>query len=76
MSTSHWIPRRTVVSTLAGMLAAASLAAAEPPAAASDSRELPMYRVPNVPENGEAYYAPDGVHLIAQVKDPAAQKPG
>jgi Tol biopolymer transport system component len=50
--------------------------AAEPVAAASDSRELPMYKVPNLAENGEAYYAPDGVHLIAQVKDPDAQDPG
>jgi len=43
---------------------------------ATDSRELPMYKVPNLAENGEAYYAPDGVHLIAQVKDPDAQDPG
>ncbi len=37
---------------------------------------MPMYKVPNLPENGEAYYAPDGIHLIAQVKDPDAQDPG
>ena len=42
-------------------------------AGAGDGRELPVYRIPNLPESGEAYYAPDGVHLIAQVKDPAAE---
>lgn len=43
---------------------------------AADPRELPIYRIPNLAENGEAYYAPDGVHLIAQVRDPDAQDPG
>ena len=62
-------------------VALAILAVACPPAApyaaaAADTRELPTYRIPNLPENGEAYYAPDGVHLIAQVKDPDAQDPG
>ncbi len=76
MNTSHRTRRQTAASALLGMLAAASLAGTGPPATANDSRELPMHKVPNVPENGEAYYAPDGVHLIAQVKDPAAQKPG
>lgn len=42
----------------------------------TDPRELPVYKIPNLAENGEAYYAPDGVHLIAQVKDPDAQQPG
>lgn len=42
----------------------------------TDNRELPIYQVPNLPENGEAYYAPDGIHLIAQIKDPDAQDPG
>ncbi|MDH5275790.1 MAG: hypothetical protein OEW88_05140, partial [Gammaproteobacteria bacterium] len=61
-----------VATTLAALLAAAAPASAGPVAAAGDSRELPMYKIPNLPENGEAYYAPDGVHLIAQVKDPDA----
>ena len=39
------------------------------------SKELPHRKIPNVPENGEAYYAPDGVHLIAQVKDPPHRSP-
>jgi len=43
---------------------------------ATDTRELPMYKVPNLAPNGEAYYAPDGIHLIAQVNDPDAQDPG
>lgn len=45
-------------------------------APSGDSRELPIYRIPNLAENGEAYYAPDGIHLIAQVDDPDAQNPG
>jgi TolB protein len=60
----------------AAALTAVGLAAAAPASDATDSRELPMYKVPNLPENGEAYYAPDGVHLIAQVKDQDAQDPG
>lgn len=43
---------------------------------ATGGSELPIYKIPNLPESGEAYYAPDGIHLIAQVKDPGAQKPG
>lgn len=35
-------------------------------------QELPSWKVPNVPPSGEAYYAPDSLHLIAQTKDPAA----
>jgi hypothetical protein len=61
---------------LTALLAAAGPATAEPGATASDSGELPIYKVPNLAENGEAYYAPDGVHLIAQVKDPDAVDPG
>lgn len=53
-----------------------SIAADELDDTTSDSRELPMYKIPNLAENGEAYYAPDGIHLIAQVKDPDAQDPG
>ena len=43
---------------------------------AGDSRELPLRKIPNLAENGEAYYAPDGIHLIAQVNDPDGQDPG
>ncbi len=62
-------------------IAAATLLAIGPGAAwcaaeAGASRELPLYRIPNLPESGEAYYGPDGVHLIAQVKDADAQQPG
>ena len=60
----------------AGTLTGTGVAAAEPAASPRDSRELPIYRIPNLPENGEAYYAPDGVHVIAQVTDPDAQDPG
>jgi Tol biopolymer transport system component len=60
----------------AAILASSSVAATEPAPGARDGRELPIYRIPNLPGNGEAYYAPDGVHLIAQVTDPDAQDPG
>ena len=58
------------------MLAGSSLAWAGPKWTVRDSRELPTYKIPNLAPNGEAYYAPDGVHLIAQVNDPDAQDPG
>lgn len=41
-----------------------------------DSRELPVYRIPEIPPAAEAYYAPDDYHLIAQVRDPDAQQTG
>lgn len=66
-----------VVITCCGILAGTTVGAAgETGEPFTDPRELPMYRIPNLAENGEAYYAPDGVHLIAQVKDPDAQVPG
>jgi dipeptidyl aminopeptidase/acylaminoacyl peptidase len=73
MSTSRQ-PNR-LMATAAALLATIPIGtmAAAP---ANDSAELPIYKVPNLAENGEAYYAPDGVHLIAQVKDPDAQDPG
>ncbi len=62
---------------ITGILAGLNVAAAgDSDAPVTDPRELPMYKIPNLAENGEAYYAPDGVHLIAQVKDPDAQDPG
>jgi len=67
----------TTLTTLTTLASGAATGAAGPtvPLPAS-GRELPAYRIPNLPESGEAYYAPDGVHLIAQVKDPQAQSPG
>jgi TolB protein len=47
------------------------------PAGASNStkpEELPSWQIPNMPEAAEAYYAPDSVHLIAQVQSPLAVK--
>ncbi len=35
--------------------------------------ELPIYRIPNIPETAEAYYAPDSYHIIAQTQDPEAK---
>lgn len=69
-------PLMKLLTVAAGTLVALNLYAAESASAGRDSPELPIYRIPNLPESGEAYYAPDGVHLIAQVKDPDAQQPG
>ena len=43
-------------------------------AVSADPRELPTWRIPNVPDNAEAYYAPDNLHVIAQTQDPDALK--
>lgn len=37
-------------------------------------KELPTWKIPNIPEAAEAYYAPDNLHVIAQTQDPAATK--
>jgi TolB protein len=37
--------------------------------------ELPVRKIPNVPETAEAYYAPDSFHVIAQTQDPDAVPP-
>ena len=40
-------------------------------------RELPTWRIPNVPSSAEAYYSPDNYHIIAQTQDPdALRTPG
>ncbi len=52
-----------------------AVSAASPDAPAIDaSKELPVRLIPNIPPAGEAYYAPDDYHLIAQARDPDAQK--
>jgi len=43
-------------------------------AVAMDPRELPTWRIPNVPDNAEAYYAPDNLYVIAQTQDPDASR--
>jgi hypothetical protein len=61
-----------------GYVSFALLAAISTTALASAStefQELPTHKVPNIPQAGEAYYAPDSYHFIAQTKDPDAQKP-
>jgi dipeptidyl aminopeptidase/acylaminoacyl peptidase len=40
-----------------------------------NSKELPVFQIPNIPPAAEAYYAPDDFHLIAQVRDPDAHRP-
>lgn len=37
--------------------------------------ELPVRKIPNLPESAEAYYAPDSLHVIAQTQDPEAVAP-
>ena len=44
------------------------------PAVAANQDELPTWKIPNVPESAEAYYAPDNLHVIAQTQDPDALK--
>jgi len=75
--------------TLLAMLAGCSEPAAPPAERAADSAqeqaeapspaaaggsELPVWEIPNIPSGGEAYYAPDSLHLIAQLEDPLAQQ--
>ena len=80
------ITERVLTVTTLVVLSACSSDEAPPPAvmvvepeapAASEGegsagQELPTWKVPNVPPSGEAYYAPDSLHLIAQTKDPDA----
>ncbi len=40
------------------------------------SQELPVRLIPNIPPAGEAYYAPDDYHFVAQARDPDAQTRG
>jgi dipeptidyl aminopeptidase/acylaminoacyl peptidase len=52
----------------------ASLAAEDKAApAVAAGKELPVRKIPNIPESAEAYYAPDSYHVIAQTQDPLAQ---
>lgn len=46
----------------------------QPETTSSTASELPVWKIPNIPRGGEAYYAPDNRHLIAQLEDPLAQK--
>ncbi len=57
-----------------GLVMAVSLALGNTASAQADSKELPTWKIPNVPEAAEAYYAPDSLHVIAQTQDPAAMK--
>lgn len=54
-----------------------AMSGASPVAPPADSgKELPVRRIPNILPAAEAYYAPDGQTLIAQVRDPDAQQSG
>jgi Tol biopolymer transport system component len=80
-------PARCTLTLAALLLAAAAgaqtpgktdaMSGASPMAAPADgSRELPVRMIPKIPPAAEAYYAPDGQTLIAQVRDPDAQQSG
>jgi len=54
-----------------------AVSGASPEAPAIDnSKELPVRLIPNIQPAGEAYYAPDDYHFIAQARDPDAQTRG
>ena len=55
--------------------AAEQAAAATPiPTFEEGPRKLKVYKIPNIPEAAEAYYATDNLHVIAQVQDPQAHR--
>lgn len=85
-SRATWLAGPAAMATL--LVAGSALAADEkssaqkappdfsPPLAQIDnSKELPSYKIPNIPPAAEAYYAPDDYHIIAQTQDALAQKP-
>ena len=49
-------------------------AAAKIAAVMAHPDELPTWKIPNIPQAAEAYYAPDNLHVIAQTQDSAALK--
>jgi|TARA_Y100000310_G_scaffold253669_1_gene260566 WD40 repeat protein len=65
-----------ILFVIIGITTCLTLAAGDSGDSTTNSRELPTYKIPNLLENGEAYYAPDGLYLIAQINDPDAQDPG
>ncbi len=67
----------SLLATTAAMAQTDAVSGASPAAAPIDrSKELPVRIIPDIPPAAEAYYAPDGLHLIAQVRDPDAQQSG
>jgi len=40
-----------------------------------NDQELPVWKIPNMPEAAEPYYAPDSYHVIVQTQDPDAVPP-
>jgi hypothetical protein len=54
--------------------AEASEAVAKIAAVKAHPDELPTWKIPNIPQAAEAYYAPDNLHVIAQTQDSAALK--
>jgi len=68
---------RELVTGLSGLLALASFATALSAGAqekAAVREEFPTREIPNIGPAGEAYYAPDSIHLITGIKDPDAKR--
>lgn len=67
---------RSMVAVLTAVAAVSCLVSAIAPARADAvvNPELPTWKIPNIPQSGEAYYGPDSLHVIAQVQDPDAQR--
>lgn len=71
------LPSLMLVATAWPQDAPDTVSGASPQAAPIDnSKELPVRIIPNIPPAGEAYYAPDNYHIIAQARDPDAQAAG
>lgn len=55
-----------------GSISAAKPAGTAPEIFTEGPEKLPVWKIPNIPEAAEAYYASDNLHVIAQVQDPKA----
>lgn len=82
MTLTSTMPKAAML-TAASLIACTVLSASSPaaadepikapaPAAMASGTELPVRKIPNIPEAAEAYYAPDSFHVIAQTQDPLA----
>ncbi len=60
-------PAETTAAAAADVVSQASPDTAPP--ADWAGKELPVRRIPNIPQAAEAYYAPDNLHVIAQTQD-------
>jgi len=77
MKTSLVVTGRRGLASAALIIGGLAVAAfsSSPGVTPGQGQELPVRRIPNIPESAEAYYAPDSYHVIAQVQDPDALPP-